>query len=146
MFVNIDRPGMKRQRRAVTAIQHLQGSADRKAAAQAKRDRKKAKRAGGDSVIVFSLFPKGGAASDDPDGAYVQGGVGFDGGRYQIVVVGPLKATVQDYCRALSAWLQKPMRLVSCETLLPPDDAEGRQRYEQRGGLFLSIILEPGET
>ena len=41
---NIDSPGKKRDRDGVRTIMRLQGSAARKARAQAKRDRRRAKR------------------------------------------------------------------------------------------------------
>ncbi len=147
-FTNIDAPGHAVDRRGVRAIQRAAGSADRLAAAKARREAKAARRAA-ETAIVFSTFPKDEVRHDDPDGAYVQGGLGFQGGRYQIVVAGPLKGPVEDYRAALSAWLQKPFKIVSSETmslfLAGPDEEYRRQwraNYEARGP-FLSIILEP---
>lgn len=46
MKPNIDMPGQRHNRRAVDALQRRQGADERKAAAQAKRDRKASKRKG----------------------------------------------------------------------------------------------------
>lgn len=88
-------------------------------------------------------MPRGnppGINQHDPDGAYVWGGAETTQGQYQIVVVGPLVASVDDYRAALAAWLGKPVRLISEGPLGRPDP----DLNPERG--FLSIILEPGAT
>lgn len=141
VFVNVDAPGNAVNRAGVRAIQKRHGADDRKAAAQARRDARAARRANGPNVILLSLFPQGGVNIADPPGAYVQGGVGFKDGAYQIVVVGPMKGTVEDYGAALAAWIRRPVTVRSSEPLDPPREPEFREDYE-RGG-FLSIMLEP---
>lgn len=156
MKPNIDMPGQRHHRRAVSAIQRRNGADERKAAAQARRDSRKAKRAKGANVIVLSKMPGSsiinsrpqqtegiyGVAYDDPDGAYVWGGNADLGGQYQIVIVGPLKGTQDDYCRALIAWIKKPMRLVSSAPLTGSSPMV-QEILDRRG--FLSIILAPAK-
>lgn len=154
MKPNIDMPGQRHNRRAVSAIQRRHGAEERKAAAQARRDARKAKRANGPNVIVLSKMPEPaivnsrprqtegiyGVAYDDPDGAYVWGGNADLGGQYQIIIIGPLKGTEDDYRRALVAWLKKPMRLVSSASLTGSTPTV-QEIIDRRG--FLSIILAP---
>lgn len=139
-FNNIDAPGRAIDRRGVRAIQRAAGSSGRQSAAQARRDARRAKRANGPNVVILSKMPRGnppGINQRDQDGAYVWGGTEATEGRYQIVVIGPLKASVDDYRAALARWLGKPVRLVEERPLgrPVPDDNPERQ--------FLSLILEP---
>lgn len=136
---NIDAAGNRHNRRAVTAIQKRHGADERKAAAQAKRDRRRAKRAGGPSVIVFHKMGRGGLSQNDPDGAYVWGGAENTEGRYQIAVAGPLKAPVSSYVEALAAWQGKPMRLFDERPMERPVPDEKPDRA------YHSIVVEPDD-
>lgn len=158
-FVNIDAPGHRRDRAAVSQIQKRHGKEERLAAAQARRDGRRAKRASGPNVIVLSKMPQPitdaivntrpprkpaegiyGVAINERDGAYVWGGNPEVKGCYQIVVVGGIKGTDDDYCKALVAWLGKPFRLQS-SVALTGTTAEVAAEMERRG--FLSLIFEP---
>lgn len=139
VFVNVDAPGNKVNRRGVRTLQKLHAAADRKAAAQAKRDRRRAKRAGGPNVIVFHKMRPGGLSKRDPDGAYVWGGAANTEGRYQIAVAGPLKASVDEYVAALARWVGKPMRLADERPLERPVPDETPERS------FHSIVVEPDD-
>lgn len=143
MLSKIDGFGQARNRRGVRMVQRAQGSQIRMAAAEIRRNTRRAKLAHGPDVIVLSPFPKGGITIGAPDGAYVQGGGGFERGRYQIVVVGRLRGSADDYREALSAWLKKPVQTISFEVLDGPDDPSLRETWLSRG--FTSMILEPGD-
>jgi hypothetical protein len=138
MRPNIDSSGQASHRAAVNKIQKLSGSEERKRLAQAKRDRRRAKRAGGEGVIVLHKMPRDGISQDDLDGAYLLAGTDEGAGRYQIAIAGPLVATVDDYRVALSKFLGKPMRVIDERPLLRPVPDKNPERP------FLSIILEPG--
>lgn len=152
-FVNIDAPGNRHNRRAVNAIQRSPGKDARLAAAQARRDRRQAKRAHGPPTLLFYPWPVGGIMVEDHDGAYVQGPNGE--GRYQVVVVGPLKGEVSTYCDAVSRWVGIKMQIKETAPLEPPTADQPRCErstgkpleqllaiYAARGP-FLSIIMEP---
>src|SRR5882724_12465676 len=119
---NIDAPGAgnRHNRRAVAKIQRLQGSKGRKDAAQERRERRAAKRA-----IHFFDMPAGGVSLVTPSGAYVHGGNPGVDGKYQIVVIGPLKAPVDQYRAGLVAWTNKALRIVSAEPLPLPAPRPG---------------------
>lgn len=151
-FVNIDAPGNRQARRAVNAIQRSPGKDARLAAAQARRDRRQAKRAHGDATILFYPWPVGGVMVEEREGAYVQGPNGR--GEYQAVVVGPLKGEVSSYCDAVAQWCGLKLQIRSTEPMIGPDaDAPRGPRstgkpieellaiYAARGP-FLSIIME----
>lgn len=139
-FVNIDAPGGARDRIAVTQIQKRHNGPALLAAANAKRNRRNAKRAHGPGVIILNKMPVGdppGLCQDDPEGAYVWGGTAEVGRRYQVVVAGPLVAPVADYTAALSKWLARPMLLVEEKPLDRPEP----DRHPDRP--YLSLIFEP---
>lgn len=136
-FVNIDMHGRRHDRLGVKAIQRTAGKQTRLQAAQSKRDRRRAKRAAGPSVIVLHKMPTGGVAADDPDGAYVWGGNEDVQGKYQIIVVGAPVAEVDAYCAGLSRWQGKEFRVCDERPLDRPDEDPNPNRQ------FLSIILEP---
>lgn len=120
-------------------MQEAAGSTERKAAAQAKRDRRRAKRAGGPSVIVLSRYPNGTVSKLSPDGAYIWDG-GLKGrGFWQLIVVGHLKGSVDDYRAAAAAWLKKPLVIRSAKSMGPASEADA-ELVASRG--FLDIILE----
>lgn len=152
MRTNIDMPGQRHNRRAVAEIQRRHGADDRKAAAQARRDRKAAKRAA-PTAILFYPWPIDGVVVSDPEGAYAQGPNGV--GEYQVVVVGTLKGTHEDYAAAVSKWTGLLLRVAETFPLDPPTEAGPRRSggdhrpieevqaiYRERGP-FLSIILAP---
>lgn len=139
-FNNIDSPGNRRDRRAVAALQRANGAADRKAAAQEKRQRKAAREFERmlDRTIVFFATPEGGVRTYDPDGAYLSKGFGAMEGKYQIIVAGKMKATAAHYVKAISTFVKSPVKLVSnelMEVVIPADQLwDGKE--------FRSIIVE----
>lgn len=141
-FNNIDAPGEnnRRARRAVAVIQHKAGAEGRKAAAEAKRQRKMAhqfSRNLGKTIVFYAARPEG-VFSADPDGAYLSSWESERGAR-QIVLVGNPKASIEHYVKAIGEFLKKPMRLVSNEPLLYVPDGYRTERP------FLSIIVEPAK-
>jgi len=138
---SIDGYGARRDRVAVAAIQRRDGAAERLAAAQARRDRKKAKRASR-TAILFYPWPVGGVASDEPVGAYVQGPNAA--GRYQVVVVGEPKGELALYAAAVSRWTGRDLMVDSAEPMLPPDNPTEEQVANFARG-FLSIVLCPAD-
>ena len=128
-------PRNRHQRRIVSAIQRAEGKDVRKAAAEARRAHRKARNLSRDlgKTIVFYALPANGVGLRDPDGAYL--GKEIDG-RFQVVVAGPLKAEAQHYARAVSAFLNRPLRITAEGPLELP---LGTERP------FLSLTLEPGE-
>lgn len=155
-FVNIDAPGNRQARRAVNAIQRSPGKVERLAAAQARRDRRRAKRAHGETTILFYPWPVGGIMVEEYDGAYVQGPNAE--GRYQVVVVGPLKGPVSAYCDAVSCWVGIKLQIKETAPMEGPNaDAPRSPRstgkpleellaiYAARGP-FLSIIMGPAAS
>lgn len=134
-FVNIDAPGNRHARRAVNAIQRSPGKDARLAAAQARRDRRQAKRARGETTILFYPWPVGGISGGDHDGAYVQGPNA--NGQYQIVVVGPLKGAVDAYRDGVARWTGKELRIFAEQPLARPVPDNNPERT------YLSIGLEP---
>lgn len=137
-FLNIDAPGNVAHRRGVKLIQRTSGSELRKTAAQERRDRRAAKRAG-PTAIVFFPWPIGDIHSETPDGAYAQGPNGE--GRYQVVVVGPPKGEPDLYAAAVSKWVGLRLKVEKAEPLAPPDEMPNL--VAERG--FLSICLAPAE-
>lgn len=150
-FHNIDAPGGKRDRIAVAEIQKRDGAAERLAAAKAKRNAKKARRAARhlhptSDTILFYPWPVGGVGTQDRDGAYANGPNGD--GMYQVVVIDQLtdlpKHTPEVYCAAVSAWVGLPLRVRDTFPLKGPDnDLEALDRWRARR--FESIILEPAD-
>ncbi len=140
-FLNVDAPGRSVDRRGVRLVQKLAGSAERKAAAQVRRDARRAKRAGPTAVVLFKM-PPGGVSMVTPDGAYAWGGNPEVEGRWQVVVVGEPKGPPEAYRAALAAWLRRDVRVASAEPLPLPEPAPGLVVDERA---FLSIILEPNE-
>lgn len=138
-FNNIDAPGHAHDRKVVNTIQRSAGKETRLTAAQARRDRRRAKRAGGPGVIVLHKMLPGGLSKNDPDGAYVWGGGTNDEGRYQIAVAGPLKCSIDDYVAALARWIGKPMRLADERPLERPEPDDTPDRS------FHSIVVEPDD-
>lgn len=154
-ILNVDSPGKLFDRNGVRAMQRLHGADDRKDAAKAKRERKAARRAA-PSAILFYPWPIDGVIVDDPEGAYAQGPNGA--GEYQVVVIGALKGTYDDYAVAVSKWTGLRLRVEETFPLDPPTERErqGNRRsggdrrqieevqavYQERGP-FLSIILAP---
>lgn len=132
-FVNIDAPGGRRNRAAVAQIQKRHGADERRAAAQARQAKKRAKRARGEATILLYTWPDGGISQQSHDGAYVQGCEG----RYQVAIVGALKGTVDAYRAAVSAWVGNDLRI----TEEAPFDRPVPDNYPDRS--FLSVILEP---
>lgn len=141
-FDNVDGWGFNADRRGVRLMQKVEGKEERLARAQAKRDARKARRAGVTAILLYP-WPVDGIHLETPHGAYAQGGPAFPGGRYQVVVVGPLKGAVADYVGALSAWKRTPFRIISANTLMAPLQPEHQAAHEAGG--FLSLILEPGK-
>lgn len=142
-FNNIDAPGRAYDRRGVRTIQKIHGKAERLAAAQARRDVRRAKRASPDA-IVFYPWPVDGVAFDEPEGAYCQGPNQAD--CYQVAVVGILKGTPEQYCDAVSRWTGKKLRVHSSEPMLaPPNMNDGMDDARAAGFArgFLNVILEP---
>lgn len=136
-FVNIDAPGNRANRRGVNAIQRSHGKEGRLLAAQQRRDRRAARRAGGPNVVLLYPMPSDGLSQSLHDGAYVREGGEDTGGQYQIAIAGPLVAPVEAYCAALSRWMGKPFRVILDEPMLRPknDIHPGRP--------YTNIILEP---
>jgi hypothetical protein len=137
-FNNIDAPGEgnRRARRAVAVIQRKAGADGRLAAAQAKRQRKMARsfERDLDRTIVFYAMPLGGVSARDPDGAYLNPTPVLD--LIQVVIAGPLKASIDHYVKAVGAFLKVPMRFASTEELpLAPNAVSDR--------VFISLIVEP---
>ena len=131
VFRNIDAPGNRHERRAVTAMQRLQGSEGRKAAAEAKRARKNARRFEQDleRTITFYAWPERGfVAAEDPDGAYLNKQIGI---RRQIIVAGELKVPVEHYVKAVGVFLKTEVKLESENELT-----------HTSGRLFRSLIIE----
>lgn len=128
-------PGNRHQRRIVKAIQRSDGKDVRKDAAEARRARRQARNLSRDlgHTIVFYALPSAGVGLRDPDGAYLGKEIN---GRFQVVVAGPLKAEVQHYARAVSAFLKRSLRITAEAPLELP---LGTERP------FLSLTLEPGE-
>jgi hypothetical protein len=145
-FNNIDcgGEGNRRARRAVAVIQRKAGAEGRLAAAQAKRQRKMARsfERDLDRTIVFYAMPVGGTHIDDAEGAYIWGGNAAVEGRYQVVVIGKLRADLEHYIMAIGVFLKKPVRLVSSESLAPPSPMTEKQSVKFARG-YLSIIVEP---
>lgn len=138
VFNNIDAPGEgnRRARRAVAVIQRKAGAERRNTAAQVKRQRKMAHQFSRNlgKTIVFYDMHGGGVSVRDPDGAYLNPGI-IDG-RRQIVIAGPLKASIEHYVKAIGIFLKRPMRLtIALEMDAPP----GTDR------IFTSMIVEPAE-
>jgi len=138
---SIDGYGARRDRIAVADIQKRHGAAERLTAAQARRDRRKAKRASA-TAVLFYPWPTGGVASDEPVGAYVQGP--NDAGRYQVVVVGEPKGDFDFYAAAVSSWTGKKLLVFFGEPMLPPDNPTEEQAANFARG-FLSIVLCPAD-
>ncbi len=152
-FHNIDAPGNAVNRRGVRAIQRAHDSSERQSAAQARRNAKRAKRASA-SAILFYPWPVDGVMVEDREGAYAQGPNGD--GQYQVVIIGALKGSHDDYCAAVSKWVGLKLRVLETSFLKGPTD-ESRQGHRRDPGLpiaqlqelyrtrgpFLSIILEP---
>lgn len=120
-FNNIDAPGEgnRRARRAVAVIQRKAGAEGRKAAAQAKRQRKMARSFERDlgKTIVFYAMPEWGfVSSDDPDGAYLSD---ERNGQRQIIVSGELRASVDHYVNAINLFLKASHRLVESRKIVP---------------------------
>lgn len=132
---SVDSFGMSRDRLAIKGIQRSARRSERMAAALEKRHRKNAKRAGGHQVIILNNWPHGGVHDGDPPGCYVQGGAAF-GGKYQMVIVGDLCGTVDDYRRALEAWRNQVFKLVSSAPLATNTGKAPKMP-------ILSLILEP---
>jgi hypothetical protein len=133
---SIDARGNRHQRRIVAAIQRTEGKEGRLAAAQTKRQRRMARefeRGLGKTIVFYKRAPDG-VRTSDPDGAYLW----QQGGRWQMIVIGELKASIDHYVKALGVFLKNPMRLVSSEPL-PLSEGVLSDRP------FLSMILEPGE-
>ena len=110
---DIDRHGNRHNRRAVAAIQRRHGADGRKAAAQAKRARKNARRFEQDlnRTITFFAWPaRGFVAAEDPDGAYLGREIG---GRRQVIVAGEMKVAVEHYVRAIGVFLKTGVSLES---------------------------------
>jgi hypothetical protein len=143
VFLNIDARGGKRDRVAVATIQKRHGAAERLAAAQERRNRKKAKRASA-TTVRFYPWPTGGARWDEPEGAYAQGPNGD--GQYQVVVVGAPKGDPALYAAAMSQWVGSPLSVLKSAPMLAPaalDDGKDEERKTGYARGFLSIILEP---
>lgn len=154
-FTNIDAPGHAIDRRGVRAIQKAHGASDRKAAAQARRDARRAKRASPDA-IVFYPWPVDGVVVEDREGAYAHGPNGE--GQYQVVVIGALKGSHDEYCAAVSKWVGLKLRVLNTFPMDGPTE-EARHNYPstrdtgrpieelqeiyRTRGPFLSVILEP---
>jgi len=137
-FNNIDAPGEgnRRARRAVAVIQRKAGAEGRKAAAQAKKQRKMARQFEQNlgKTIVFYAMDAAGVSVRDPDGVYLHPQT--INGHRQVVVAGPFKASTEHYVRAIGAFLKTTMRLVSSEELeLAPNALSDR--------IFTSIIVGP---
>ncbi len=135
-FVNIDARGQRRNRAAVNEIQRRHGAAERKAAAEAKRIRKRAKRADPAAIVVYEM-PKGGVSMVTPDGAYIQGSKGTG---WQIIVIGEPKGPPETYRAAVAAWQRLEVKIVKAEPLPLPELRPGLVVDERA---FLNIILEP---
>lgn len=131
-FVNIDARGQRRNRAAVSEIQKRHGADERKAAAEARRQRKAAKRAS-PGLISFFPWPVDGVCQRDPDGAYVQGPNGS--GNYQVVVVGVPKGLPEVYCAAVSQWVGLGLKVFAAEPMLRPEPDDNPERG------FISIVL-----
>jgi hypothetical protein len=127
---HIDGYGKGRDRRAVRLIQKVSGREERLAAAQAKRERKAAKRAQGTNIIVFYDRPIDGVTTGTPAGCYVKEALS---GQWQLIVVGKLKAPVDKYREAFAAWRGAPYRITSEHPI-----------GDTAAGPALSLILEPG--
>ena len=132
-FNSIDGHGHRNrhQRRIVSAIQRSEGKDVRKDAAKAKRQRKQ------DRLVEQALariihFYNQPVHLNDPDGAYISDEID---GKRQIIVAGALKASVDHYVKATSAFLKKPMRLISEK---PMEIAGGSGRP------FLVLVMELG--
>lgn len=137
VFKNIDAPGEgnRRARRAVAVIQRKSGADGRLAAAKDKRQRKMARQFEknlGRTIVVYAM-PVGGVNTHDPDGVYLNQVT--VNGRRQIVVAGPLKASLDHYVKAIGEFLKTPLRLVECEELPLLEGVLSDRR-------FASIIVE----
>lgn len=144
---HIDGYGRKEDRKGVALIQRLQGSAERKEKAQAKRDRRNAKRSSEDRVILLAA-PPGGVSSKVGDGVYIAIGHGIEAGAFQIIVVGPRRFTDEQYRDAAAAWAADKLIIIESGPLPPEErlDDDLKARIHARG--FWSIILkyEPTEV
>ncbi len=138
-FTNIDAHGKKRDRQVVKMLIRRDGAETRKTAAQIKRDRKNAKRAHGPDMIVLYAAPPGGVSTFNVDGAYIARGEGFEHNRFQIVIVGPMRFTAEQYRDAAAAWSQEKLKIIEVGDLEPetPDIAP---LLTERG--FRSVIVE----
>ncbi len=109
--------------------------------AEAKRARRNAKRVGGNPEIVLQNFPESSPGVArlltivDRPGAYIWGGNKAVEGRYQIVVVGGMRGTVDEYRLAAERRYPAiaPLEVIEC-TALPVAPGVNRE--------FHSIILQ----